>query len=106
MISNNLFSNIPDQIKREIFDPIIENEKFKLERIISQGQCTPEGEWLEQKNNEWVVLLTGKVKLKFEDDKDSYLMESGDYIYIPSGKRHRVEWTVPNTRTVWLALHF
>ena len=106
MISNNLFLNIPDKIKSEIFDPIIKNEKFRLERIISQGQSTPEGEWLEQDNDEWVVLLTGKARIRFEDDKDSYLMESGEYIYIPSRKRHRVEWTPSDKQTVWLALHF
>ncbi len=106
MNCNNLFLNIPEKVKKEIFEPIIKNKKFKLERIISQGQCTPEGKWLEQKNNEWVVLLSGKAKLKFEYDRASYLMEAGDYIHIPKGKRHRVEWTDPNKKTVWLALHY
>ncbi len=32
-------------------------------------------------------------------------MRPGDYVLIPARKRHRVEWTDPGQKTVWLALH-
>ena len=33
-------------------------------------------------------------------------MGPGDYVNIPVHKRHRVEWTTPDTPTVWLAVHY
>lgn len=103
---NNLFSNIPKKTKHEILEILMEKPNISLERIISQGQATPPGKWLEQKTNEWVILLTGAAKLLFEGETKSRLLQPGDYVYIPTLKRHRVEWTSPKHKTIWLALHF
>jgi cupin 2 domain-containing protein len=34
------------------------------------------------------------------------VMRPGDYVHIPAHQRHRVEWTEPDQKTVWLALHY
>ena len=79
---------------------------IKLERIISTGQATPEGEWYDQESPEWVVLLRGEALLLFEGDTEAMRLGPGDYIHIPAHCRHRVEWTHPEQPTIWLALHY
>lgn len=106
MVIRNLFSEIPDSMNGEIFEILLRNEHFKLERIISSGQASPPGEWFDQEMNEWVILLSGNARLLFEGETDAYMMRPGDYIHIPAHQRHLVEWTDPKQKTVWLALHF
>ena len=102
----NIFEAIPKELSKELFQTIIENPSFKLERIISKGHSTPVGEWYDQDWNEWAILLKGEAVLLFEGDKETTTMKAGDYLYIPAHRRHRVESTSVKDETVWLALHF
>ncbi len=102
----NLFSKIPEFVREEVFETILETEYLKLERILSSGQSTPPGKWYDQEGNEWVVLLQGSAGLLFEGEKEARVMHPGDAILIPAGRRHRVEWTDSNELTIWLALHY
>ena len=103
---NNIYKDLPES-KKEIFEDIIDNKSFKLERIISRGQSSPDGDdWFNQDNDEWVILLKGSAGLKFEGEDEITVMQSGDYIHIPAHKRHKVEWTDKNQETIWLALHY
>ncbi len=102
----NLFSNIPEFFSEEIFETLIENKNFKLERILSSGQSTPPGKWFDQESDEWVVLLKGKAALRFETEEKIIEMNVGDHILIPAHKKHRVEWTDDKQATVWLALRY
>ncbi len=106
MKAANLFSEIPDRIKDEIFETLVRTETFKLERTISSGQATPPGKWYDQETNEWVVLLTGSAGLLFEGDGEIRTLRPGDYVHILAHQRHRVEWTDAKKRTIWLALHY
>ncbi len=101
----NLFSNIPEFFSEEIFETLIENKNFKLERILSSGQSTPPGKWFDQESDEWVVLLKGKAGLRFETEEKIIELTEGDHILIPAHKKHRVEWTDNKQKTIWLALH-
>ncbi|MGH7792647.1 MAG: cupin domain-containing protein [Thermodesulfobacteriota bacterium] len=105
MTPNNLFSNLPDSTM-EVFETLLETDHFKLERIISSGQATRPGEWLDQDADEWVILLKGRAGLLFEGEQKVCIMKPGDYIHILAHKRHRVEWTDVKQKTVWLALHY
>ena len=102
----SIFSEYEISKSHEILETLLESENFKLERIISSGQATPEGEWLCQELDEWVILLSGKAGLSFEDEECILDLFPGDYIHIPANKRHRVEWTDKNQKTIWLALHY
>ncbi len=102
----NIFTNLPRIKDREVFQLLIKNKKLKLERIVSRGQSTKEGRWLRQDKNEWVVLLKGKATLMFWNRKELLRLKAGDYVFIPKNLRHRVEWTQPSQKSVWLALHF
>lgn len=102
----NIFFEYGISKSHEIFETLLKSDSFKLERIISSGQATPEGEWLCQELDEWVILLSGKAGLSFEDEECIIDLFPGDYIHIPANKRHRVEWTDKNQKTIWLALHY
>ncbi len=102
----NIFSKIPYFMQDEISETLVEAEHFRLERIVSSGQATPRGEWFDQMRNEWVILLSGSAGLRFDEEEEVHVMHPGDYVHIPAHKRHRVEWTDPEQKTVWLALHY
>ena len=104
--SGNLYQVEDQHAEIETIDELLRNPAFRLERIVSTGQCTPEGQWYDQDEDEWVVLLTGKSRLRFDDPPEVRELLPGDYLHIPAHRRHRVEWTDPGGPTIWLAIHF
>ncbi len=106
MKSQNIFTNTPQNLgKEEFFEFLVKNDAVIIERIISEGQKTPESDWYDQEKNEWVIVLKGKAMLFFEDQTSVQLNE-GDFINIPAHKKHRVAWTDPDNETIWLAVHY
>jgi len=101
-----LLVGLPDAHAAEIFEPIVSAGQILIERIVSQGQTTPAGEWCFGERDEWVMVLSGRAELQFEGQAILHKMETGDSVLIPGGCRHRVEWTDPDQKTVWLAVHF
>ncbi len=72
---------------------------------MSYGQVTPTGEWYDQTQDEWVMLVQGEARLEYDDGSD-IVLKTGDYVMIPAHRKHRVAWTIENELTVWLAVHF
>ncbi|MGD9577533.1 MAG: phosphoribosylaminoimidazole carboxylase [Syntrophorhabdus sp.] len=101
----NLFKKFPDPCRTEIFETILEDCSLRIERIISEGQATPAGQWYDQACDEWVVLLQGSAGILFEGDPNFFVLKPGDYFHIHAHKKHRVEWTDSNEKTIWLAVH-
>lgn len=100
----NLFS-LPDPLpSEEQFDDLISDCGVKIERIVSTGQITPEGEWYDQERDEWVVLIQGKATLEYHDGQ-TLRLSPGDHILIPAHKKHRVSHTSNNPPCIWLAVH-
>jgi cupin 2 domain-containing protein len=104
--SGNIFAQLPPSLPEEVFQEIIHGTEFRLERIISSGQATPAGQWYDQEQHEWVVLLSGAAGLRFEGEEALRILSPGDFVNIPPHTRHRVEWTGVTATTVWLALHY
>ncbi|MBN1941771.1 MAG: cupin domain-containing protein [Phycisphaerae bacterium] len=102
----NLFQNIPESLPEERFEELLSGREFRLERIVSRGQATPPGEWYDQDQAEWVILLSGAAGLRFEDQDEIIELSPGDSLCIPAHRRHRVERTDPKRDTVWLAIHY
>lgn len=112
----NLFAPAgqPYDAAREFFQTLLEAHGVRVERIVSQGQATPPGEWYDQDWDEWVLLLSGAARLCLEgvigdaaaDSNRCIVLSPGDYVWLPAHCRHRVEWTDPQQQTLWLALHF
>lgn len=100
----NILADLPDS-PDEIFETLLEKSGIKIERIISSGQATPAGEWYDQAGDEWVVLLSGSATLMIEGEISPLRLAAGDYLLLPAGCRHRVEWTDPAVKSVWLAVH-
>ncbi len=102
----NLFADLPDGRGAEAFTRLAEGGSFRLERIVSTGQATPPGDWYDQAEDEWVILLAGEAGLLIEGAAAPHTLAPGDFLLIPAHQRHRVEWTAADGETVWLALHF
>ncbi|MDD5488448.1 MAG: cupin domain-containing protein [Candidatus Omnitrophica bacterium] len=102
----NIFEDIPEYIKEELFEELAGKDGIRIERIVSEGQCTPPGVWLSQERNEWVLLLAGEAELSFRNAGGKLYMRPGEHVLISSGTEHRVEWTSTEEQTVWLAVHF
>ena len=43
--AGSLFAGLPETLDMERFDTLIDRPGMRLERIVSTGQATPEGEW-------------------------------------------------------------
>lgn len=102
----NIFKDLPPIVMEEVFETIVDKKGVRIERITSLGQATPKGEWLKDKKNEWVILVKGKAKLKFRMTKKVVTMNPGDHLFIASDVSHRVEWTSPKEKSVWVAVIF
>ena len=102
----NLFANIPENLKAELFETLLQTPGFRIERIVSQGHCSPDGFWYDQNEKEWVILLQGSAGLRFDDKEELVVLYPGDYLHIDRHQRHRVEWTDPEQETIWLAVHY
>lgn len=105
MAASNIFENIPEQLKQECFDTLVRNEHVTIERIVSKGHTSPESGWYEQKRNEWVIVLQGAATIMFENG-DQTMLQAGDHLNIPALCKHRVIWTDPDQKTIWLAVHY
>jgi cupin 2 domain-containing protein len=104
--ADNLFNAIPPSLAEELFQTLAESDTVRIERIVSDGQATPPGEWYDQKGDEWVLLISGGATLLFDSSATPVVLVPGDHILIPAGCRHRVEHTDSDQKTVWLAVHF
>ena len=100
-----LFEHLPDSFDDEQFLPLFQGGSFRLLRIVSNGHSTPEGEWLDQDDDEWVLVLKGAAMVRIQGEEKAHGLAPGDYLFLPAHCRHRVEWTAPDQPTVWLALH-
>jgi cupin 2 domain-containing protein len=102
--SMNLLSSIPATLPYELTDTLVQAKHVRIERIVSQGHVSPPDFWYDQDENEFVLLIQGAAQLRFEDSLVE--MTPGDWLDIPAHRKHRVEWTSPDERTVWLAVFY
>ena len=102
----SIFSDIPEQLPDEVENLLLSGGEFRLNRIVSRGHRTAGGDWYDQDESEWVMLISGSAGLLFEGESAPREMRPGDWVMIPPRRRHRVEWTDPVADTVWLALYF
>lgn len=101
----SLIANLPISREEETFEDILKRPGVRLERIISYGQSTPPGEWYDQSWDEWVMVVSGEAELLIEGEVDPMTLSAGDSLLLPAHCRHRVESTLKDQPTVWLALH-
>jgi cupin 2 domain-containing protein len=102
----NLLRDLPDARATELADALVTRPGLRIERITSFGQASPEGFWYDQDEAEWVLLLAGAARLRFEDETQARALGLGDWLEIAAHRRHRVEWTDPAKPTIWLAVFY
>jgi cupin 2 domain-containing protein len=83
-----------------------ERAGLRIERIVSTGQTTAEGEWYDQDDDEWVLVVKGSARLRIEGEAEDRVLGEGDHLLLPAHCRHRVTWTQASPPTIWLAVHF
>ena len=103
---SNLFAALPGKRQDELVTGLLSAPALRVERIVSTGQASPPGFWYDQEWNEWVALLSGSARLRFEGESSARAMAPGDFVDIPAHRRHRVESTDPREPTIWLAIHY
>lgn len=106
MTADNLFTNVPRQLADEQVVTLLRAPNVRIERIVSTGHATAPGQWYDQDQAEWVLVLAGSAGLLFEGETEPRRLEPGSYVQIAAHVRHRVAWTDPATPTVWLAIHY
>ena len=101
----NLFADIPTDLREEVFTTLVADAQVKIERIVSKGHTSPDEGWYDQSLHEWVLVLRGTAEIAFES-KPSVTLGPGDYLLLPAHIKHRVDRTSSDPETVWLAVHY
>lgn len=104
MSTGNLYSEVPLNLPEEVMQTLLNASGVRIERIVSHGHASPAGFWYDQAESEWVLLVEGAARLRFEDREIE--LRSGDYLNIAAHEKHRVEWTTPYEPTIWLAVFY
>ncbi len=100
----NLWQGPRAGVGEEQLQTLLQARGLRLERIHSCAAAAPEGDWTDQAEGEWVLLLQGHAELRFADPDASCHLGPGDMLWIPPGRRHRVERTDPGAGCLWLTL--
>jgi|SRR5574344_1062534 cupin 2 domain-containing protein len=100
----NIFDKVIIDKNEENFFQIFKNESIRVERIVSNGQKSPEDFWYEQIENEYILLLSGNAILEFEDFEVE--LKKGDCLNIEAMQKHRVKFTSLDEPTIWFAVFY
>lgn len=95
---HNIYRKEEPNENQELFSTLFQNDLLKIESIRSWLK-TP-GEFYDQDQDEWVILLGGKAYL--EINGCTFPLKKGDYCFIPKHTLHRVLSTSKNA--LWLGV--
>lgn len=100
----NFFQDIPHDLSEEFVEKVLSTPAVRIERIISNGQSSPDGFWYDQDEHEWVVVLSGQALVQLEGCKKLVNLLPGDTLHLPAHTKHRIESTDSAQPTIWLAV--
>ena len=100
----NIYNNNTIDKQEELIEEIFSTNSFRLEKISSFGHRTPDNEWYDQDNDEWVLLLKGRATILFKIQNKPVNLEGGDYLLIKKHIKHRVEYVSEDA--LWLCIHY
>ena len=106
MSSDNLFRMECPEPGAEIKRRLATGDGWSLMLISSNAYASPEGEWFDQVENEWVLVLRGSARLRLSAPDRFLDLSAGDHLMIPPHQRHRLVRTDSDPGTLWLALHW
>jgi cupin 2 domain-containing protein len=99
MERGNLFDGAEAPASGEAFAELCRCGNAVFERIVSSRE--PEQAVYEQAHDEVVLLVRGSARLEVEGAE--HALETGDWMVIPAGRRHRVLET--SAGALWFAVH-
>ena len=99
----NIFDVLDPLPHEEEFTELLGSSDVRIERIVSTGQATPPGQWYDQPEDEWVVLIQGEAVLDYESG-ETLRMSAGDHILLPARCRHQVAYTSTQQPCIWIAV--
>jgi cupin 2 domain-containing protein len=107
MAAGNVLRNLPPPgIPDEEFTTLGSKGSTSIRRIVSRGHASPEHDFYDQSDDEFVLVVSGSCALEFAGNATLKEMQSGDWLVIPAHCRHRVAWTDKDEATVWLVVHY
>jgi hypothetical protein len=60
---------LPSQpLPEEVVDLLVERPGLRIERIVSTGQATAQGQWYDQDSDELVLVVDGAARLRIEGE--------------------------------------
>lgn len=84
------FFEYPEALKSpgspELMEDLLQGRDCRVERIVSWGQATPEGEWYDQELDEWVLVLEGEALLECRgrgQGRERVRLGRGDSLFLP-----------------------
>lgn len=95
---NNLYTSPEPNENRELFTTLFQNNSLKIESIRSWLKIP--GEFYNQEEDEWVLLLAGEAKMELKGITVN--LQAGDYCFIPRHTQHRVLSTSKDA--LWLGV--
>ena len=94
------FNNVLQE--NENIEILYQDEKIRIEKIVSCGYFSPENFWYDQSEKEYIYIALGEGGLEFE--KEKITLKKGDFYYIEPHKKHRVYYTSTNPPCIWICL--
>jgi cupin 2 domain-containing protein len=105
IVAGNLIGGLPARpLAGEFTHTLLRRQGLRMERIVSTGQATPEAQWYDQDDDEW-VLVAGAARLLIAGEGGERALAAGDWLLLPAHCRHRVTWTSSDPPAIWLAIH-
>jgi len=96
---------LPHPAAAERVDALLSRPGLRIERIVSWVRRARRVLY-DQAEGEWVVVIAGAARLRFEDETAARHLAAGDWLDIAPHRRHRVDWTDPAVATIWLAVFY
>ena len=101
---SNLLSAAIPPVGEEVEHTLHQGRDWRLVLIASNQARCPEDSWMDQSEQEWVMVLRGSARLKLADPDRVVDLSAGDHLFLPAHCRHRVDRTDPDPGTLWVAL--
>ena len=83
----HLEEGVPADLPDELVTVLASGPGVRVVRIVSRGHVTPPGEWYEQAEDEFVLVVSGAARLEF--GTHDLELRAGDWVDLSAGVRHR-----------------
>ena len=102
----NIFKVFKDNEEKsiELEETLFFLREAKAVRIKSKGHVSTEDFWYEQRDDEWVIVLSGAGEIEWPCGRKR-MLKTGDWLFLPRFEQHRVSYTSTEPPCVWLAIY-